>query len=405
MASIYNLRGIVGKDLTDKEIKNFAKCVVEYIYLNKLNPSIIIAKDNRLSGDYILSVINQVLLLKGIEVNLIGVATTPQLCYLTKKFKFGLGIMITASHNTKEYNGFKCFDSCGESVDIYKQKVKTYKTKKYTKIKDASRFKELYLHDLKSRLNSNKIKCVFDCANGAMVEVVRKLFPRNQIIGHDCSGEYINDNYGSQHLENIKLICKRSKKIGFAFDGDGDRVVAIDENGEEVNGDKIIYILATQKLGFGDMVVGNRLSSLGLEISLRRLGVSLIRERVGAKYVARRMKKEGISLGGENCGHIFMDGVLSDGIAVAIELINILNRTGLKFCEILSGYKNMHQLSKDIAMIDVSNFVEFEKIDKGARIVVRNSGTENVVRVFVEGEDKGVVEDKLKETINLLTAR
>jgi phosphoglucosamine mutase len=398
----YNLRGVVGEDFGEKEIRFFATYVISYIYTNKYNPSIIIAKDNRVSSDYILNLLDSILLQNGIEVNIVGISTTPELIYLTKKFKFSLGIMITASHNSCEYNGFKCFNSNGEMLDIQKQGIKHYRKKTYGRVVDVGKYKELYLRYLKNELNSNNIKCVFDCANGACVDVVRKIFPRQQIINVDKTGRLINHNCGSEHLENIIAICKKNKKIGFAFDGDGDRVIAIDEKGEVIDGDKILYILASQKLGFGDKVIGTQISSLGLEISLRRLGVCLARENVGAKYVARRMKKECALLGGESCGHIFLAKCESDGIAIVIELLNILNRTGLSFSQLLSGYKQMYKLMKSIDIDKVKNCKELELTDKECRLVVRRSATENVVRVFVEGEAKGVVEARMNDVVQRL---
>lgn len=398
MQSKYNLRGIVGKDLNEKEIKKFAKNIIGYIYENKCKPYIIIGKDNRVSSDYIFNLINSVLLKYGVETNFVGVATTPELAYLTKKFKFSLGVMITASHNSYEYNGFKCFNNTGEMIDIYNKDIKRCKIE-YKKIVDIGKFTELYIRELKNKLNTNKLKCVFDCANGVMLDIVRKVFPRQQIIGRDASGKYVNDCCGSQYLDNIISICKKYKKIGFAFDGDGDRVVAIDECGQIIDGDKILYILATQKLGFGDRVVGTQISSLGLEISLRRLGVLLIREKVGAKYVAKRMKKENVILGGETCGHIFLSSTISDGIVTAIELINILNRTGFTFTELLSGYKSMYRITKDVSIDNIKNVREIEDMDKGVRVIVRKSGTENLLRILVEGESEDLVKAKLEEVL------
>ena len=399
MLSKYNFRGIVGVDLKENDVKQFAKKVVRYIYSNNLPRTIIMAKDNRESGDYLLSVASAVFTSCGIEVGWLGVATTPMLVYLTSRFKFGLGVMVTASHNPKEYNGFKVFNSCGEGVDVCDLDICCRALKKYTKIVDVGKLKEVYWRELKNGLNPNKIKCVFDCANGASVEIIRKVFPRHQMIGSDTSGKCINDNYGTQDLRNIQAVCKRYKKIGFAFDGDGDRVIAIDENGKVIDGDKILYILAMQNLGFGDRVVGTKLTSLGLEVSLRRLGVSLIRERVGAKYVARRMSAENIILGGESCGHIFLGYRVNDAVRTVIELLNILNRTGMTFEQLLSGYKQMFGLSKDINVEDVKKFNEIEKFNNDVRVVVRKSGTENVVRVFVEGESENKVKDKMQQVL------
>lgn len=400
----YNLRGVVGKDLNEKEIRRFAKNIVSYIYVNKHKPCVVIGKDNRVTSDYILNFLNSILLKSGIEVSVLGTTSTPEVAYLTKKFKYTLGIMITASHNSYEYNGFKCFNVLGEMVDIDKQVIRKVRLVNYKKLIDAKTFKEVYLRELKNKLNPNNIKCIFDCANGTMVDIVRKIFPRNQIIGNNTSGEDINQSCGSQCLDRLINMCKKYKKIGFAFDGDGDRVIAIDENGSVVDGDKIIYILATQKLGFGDKVVGTQISSLGLEISLRRLGVSLIRERVGAKYVARRIKKENVILGGETCGHIFLSSAISDGVAIVIELLNILNRTGLTFEQLLSGYKQTFKLTKDFKVDNLIECDEYEKIDNNVRVVVRRSGTEDVVRVFVEGENIDAVKLKFEEVVKSIAS-
>ena len=400
----YCLRGVVGKDLNERAIRKFAKQVVSYIYANKLQPSIIIGKDNRVSSDYVLGVVESVLLAKGVTVYAIDISTTPELVYLTKKFKFSLGIMITASHNSYEYNGLKCFSSFGEIVEIHNLEIKNYKTKDYGKIVNIGKYKELYLRELKNQLNPNDIRCVFDCANGASVDVVRKIFTKQQIIGNETSGKYINNECGSENLDTIKAVCRRSKKIGFAFDGDADRVVAIDCNGNIVDGDKILYILATQQLGFGDKVIGTQISGLGLEISLRSLGVGLIREKVGTKYVSDRMRKENIKLGGESCGHIFLDkSSTSDGVRVAIELLNILNRTGQTFEQLLSGYKELHSLSKSLNIEESKAGIEFEQTCKDMRVVVRKSETEPKVRVFVEGVDRELVRCKFERLVQELS--
>lgn len=397
---VCNFRGIVGKDFNEKEIKRFAKKVIHYINSNKYSKEIIIGKDNRRTGDYILSLLQSVLLAKGISVYVIGVCSTPELLYLTKKFKFNLGIMITASHNPYDYNGFKCFNRFGDLINIRQYEEKNYKSKDYGLVVDISKYKELYLRELKNELNPNKIQCVFDCANGASVKVVRKVFPKQYIIGADTDGRQINNGCGSQHLDKIKAICKCHKKIGFAFDGDGDRVIAIDEKGEVVDGDKILYILASQRLSFGDKVIGNKISGLGLEISLRRLGVGLIREKVGTKYIVDRMKQEQSVLGGESCGHVFISQQgASDGVRVAIELLNILNRTGLNFEQLLSGYKEVYQIMKSVDISDNENIDEVEEVTNNMRVIVRKSETEPKIRIFIEGSEKSIVDEKYSEII------
>ncbi|MFQ6723745.1 MAG: hypothetical protein ACLRFE_00220, partial [Clostridia bacterium] len=255
------------------------------------------------------------------------------------------------------------------------------------------------VHDLKRKLNYNSIKCFFDCANGASVDVVRNVFTGQEIIGDEATGRYINDGCGAICLEKLKKLCKKNKKIGFAFDGDADRVVAIDEYGEVIDGDMILYILATQMIGYGDRVVGTQISSMALENSLKDLGIKLIKEKVGAKFVGEKMIKEKILLGGERCGHIFLNKFYSDGVAIAIELLNILNRTKMSFVELLKGYKNTFICNENLEVGDIC-ISNYESINNGIRVVVRKSNTESVLRILVEGEDELGVKEKINEIKN-----
>ena len=394
--SKYNFRGVVGEDLTESKIRQYAKGVANYIRINKFAPTIIVGKDNRESGDYVLSVVKTVLLSSGISVCELGVVSTPQLIYMTKKFKFNIGLMITASHNPAKHNGLKCFDISGQMIDIAESKIRT-KRNIYSKQIDVGRFKELYIRELKNQLNGNNVDCVFDCGNGATVDVVRNVFPRQQIIGYDTSGKYINDGFGSENIETLAALCKKNKKIGFAFDGDGDRVIAVDENGRVIDGDKILYILARFYLKHGDKVVGTEISSLALEKSLQNMGINLIREKVGAKYVARRMKQEKAMLGGESCGHIFTTNIDSDGVGVAIELLNILTMSGKSFDELLDGYIKTYQLVKNIHIDHTQNVIEYQQSTNDMRIIVRKSATEGKVRIYVEGTDERLAREKFEQ--------
>ena len=304
--------------------------------------------------------------------------------------------MITASHNPAKHNGLKCFDISGQMIDILESKTKT-KSNRYSKQIDVGKFKELYIRELKNQLNDNNIDCIFDCANGATVDVVRNVFPRQQIIGYDTSGKYINDGFGSENIETLATVCKKNKKIGFAFDGDGDRVIAVDENGSVIDGDKILYILARFYLKPGDKVVGTEISSLALEKSLENMGINLIREKVGAKYVARRMKQEKAILGAESCGHIFTPTIDSDGVRVAIELLNILSMSGNSFDELLAGYIKTYQLVKNMDIDHTENVIEYQQNTNDMRIIVRKSATEGKVRIYVEGTDEGLVWEKFQQ--------
>lgn len=397
----YNLRGVVGKTLTEQDIRNFAKKIVSYIYNNRLTPQIVIGKDNRISSDYISSVIKTELIKSGINVYHIGTITTPGLVYITKQFKFSVGVMITASHNSYEYNGLKWFDRNGYSINFQKYKNASIK-KIYTKVIDGRKFKDIYVKNLKQRLNSVDFACIFDCANGASTEIVREVFKYCKIIGTEISGKYINNGFGTENIDTIRTYCKRNKKIGFAFDGDADRVVAVDSDGEIVDGDKILYILASQKLGKGEKVVGTNISSMALEQALNKIGIQLIRTNVGSIYVSNKMKELNIKLGAEPCGHVFNDLEYSDGVAVAIELINILNRTGQTFKQLLKDYVDTYKFCKDITLECCEDVEDFDVYENDTHVVIRKSLTENKLRIFVESFDKSKAEQKFNEIVNSL---
>ena len=372
-----------------------------YIYNNKLIPQVVIGKDNRISSDYISNIIKAELLKSGINVYEMGVVTTPALVYITNRFQFSAGVMITASHNSYEHNGLKWFDKNGHSFNLPNHKNILVK-KSYTKIIDGRNFKDIYIKNLKQKLSKINGEYVFDCANGASTEIVREVFKGCQIIGTEVSGKYINDGFGSEYIDTLRALCKRNKKIGFAFDGDADRVVAIDTDGEIIDGDKMLYILASQKLRAGDKAVGTSISGLGLESALDKLGIHLIRTKVGAREVASKMKEVEAILGAEPCGHIFDDKNYSDGVSVAIELINILNRTRLTFKQLLKNYVDAHRLCKDIELGCCEDVEDCDVYENGTHVVIRKSLTENKLRIFVESFDRGKAEQKFNEIVDRL---
>ncbi len=402
----YNLRGIVGSELNERVINRFSKNLVNYIYTHKLNKSILIGMDNRISSDYIKSIIQTRVLSLGVKVLDIGVCSTSELVYMLRNFRASVGVMITASHNSYEYNGIKCFNLDGESVDITDKDYRYVKKERiFEKVYDISKYKELYIRDLKNSLSKNNIKCIFDCANGATRDIVRRVFGKCKIIGADNSGRLINQFNGSDDLQNLISMCKRTKKIGFAFDGDGDRVVVISSEGNIIDGDKILYILATQFLFKGDVVVGTELTSLALEMSLKRLGIRLIREEVGIKHVCKRLKQTSSLMGGEPCGHIVIDKIgVADGVYIAILILNILNRTKLTLEQLLKDYQNNYQLCANIPLeyINTNDYTQLNVTTGTNRVVVRRSNTEPVLRVLVEGENKLSVLAQMQEIYTYL---
>lgn len=399
----YSLRGIVGKELTEKVINKFAGNAINYIYEKDLNKAIIVGCDNRLSSDYINNLLQSKIVKSGIKVLSAGECSMPELVYLTRNFRAGLGIMITASHNSSEYNGFKCFDCYGEGLDITDVGYKRVRRKvDFERVIDISRYKELYFRDLKNSLTKNDIKCVFDCSNGSTRDVVRKLFKKSKIINTSSYNKLSAWKYDDDNLDGLIGLCKKNKCIGFNFSSDGSRVKVISSRGEVLDGDKIVYILASQFLYKGETVVGTSDSSIALELSLRRLGIKFVRETVGIDNICNRIKRCKYVLGGESCGHIVIDKIgVSDGVYTAILILNILNRTGLGLEDLLIHYKKMYTSSKNILLKDVVN-LEFDSLNMSTsrlRIIVRKSKTEPMVRIVIEGEEEKEVNEHTKRVL------
>lgn len=374
MSSIF---GVVGKDLSENSIKAYARRVVEYIRKNKLTHRILLAKDGRVSSDYMASVLESVLLKNGVNVDILGVATAPCLVYLTNKFKYDIGIMISAPNKTSEFNGIRAYLGKTESVKQVAHR--------FGNCKSVENLNELYVRKLKNELKCRN-KYIFDCGNGASVDIVRKIFPRQKLIGDDCSGAYINDSFGIKHIQTLANLCKKSAMVGFAFGADGCGVLAVDERGEVVDCDKIVYILSKFYLSAGDKVSVSENTSLGLDISLRRLGIGVTRTGTDA-----RIARDGL-------GNILFDGQkCADGVNIAIKLISILEQTKSSFAKILKDYKQFCVMSGEV---ETAKTIP-NKTCKDFRTVI-NPIDADTVQVFVEGLDRSVVESEFGKIVREL---
>lgn len=411
------IRGIVGKDLNKSIISKIAKAIVRYYDKHKLKRVLLVGNDSRISSDYILSTIEAVLLKHGIQTHNIGITSSPCLAYLTREFKYPLGLMLSASHNPSEYNGIKFFNSFGEKVDdIFEEefeylmdKNSQIKTINYTNRKNVEKLKENYINYLK-KIKKFNFQCIFDCANGGTCEIIKKIFTNSQIINHHPNGTNINNNAGCTHIENLQKLCIKNKKIGFAFDGDGDRIHIVSESGEIINGDKILYILSKFFLRKNDSIVGTIYTNSGLEESLKLFNIHLIRAYVGDKNVYNEMIKNNSVIGGEESGHIIIRQYLNtgDGILTAIIIGNILNSSNRSLKELLSDYTEFHQTRANIKTNtnfsiseEIKNKInELEKL--GTRIIIRPSGTEPVIRLFVEDKNKENAQNYIKILENLI---
>jgi len=391
---------------------------------------VVISKDTRLSGYLFEPLLTAGFISMGMDVILVGPLPTPALPMLIKSLRADMGVMITASHNTYEYNGLKFFDKKGNKiVKALEKKIETivFNKSKYNKIVNLSSEsgKALRLEDaqgryseyLKSTLEKNtkfrKLKIVLDCANGATYNVAPNIFweigCEVTTINNYPNGKNINDNSGAVNINELsKNVISSKSDIGFAFDGDGDRLIAIDEKGFEIDGDKLIAFFAKQLLKSNKLnkktVVTTIMSNLGFEKYLKdKLKVKLIRKDVGDINVITEMKKKKLNLGGEQSGHIILGQYMStgDGVLAALKITELLSNQKVKASKMFDLYENYPQIKSNIKIaIKISKktdnlinalYVKYKKNYGELRFLVRKSGTEPILRVLVEGKNEEVV--------------
>ncbi|HJD06187.1 MAG TPA: hypothetical protein IAB72_04900 [Candidatus Onthoplasma faecipullorum] len=406
------IRGVVNHNLNNKTIKKVANALVRF-YKDKSKKVLLVGNDSRISSDYILSVLETVLLKHGIEIHNIGMCSSPCLAFLTKKFNYPLSLMLSASHNPSEYNGIKFFNSNAEKVDdkfeINFERLMDMRPlkccNKFSKMICSEHLKETYINFLRSLKKSN-LPCIIDCACGGASEIVKRVYLKTQIINSNPTGENINMNSGCTHIDNLKLMCAKNRKIGFALDGDADRLIVVDEFGQIIDGDKILYILSTFYLKTNDTVVGTIYSNEGLKTSLSKKNIKFLRAPVGDKQVYKKMIECKTILGGENSGHIILKTFSNtgDGVLLSIILSNILSSTNLSLNSLLNHYTEYFQIMKNIPNNKPFKMDESLKLiirryeDEGSRIIIRPSGTEPLIRVMVENKN----EDKAKRVLDKL---
>ena len=403
---------------------------------NKQRHKAIIAKDTRLSGYMLEPALVSGLISAGMDVLLLGPLPTNGLAMLTKSMKADLGIMLTASHNPHTDNGLKLFGPDGmklsDKVEKQIEKLIDDKVEKYlVKPNSLGRAKRLedatenYIEILKNifpkSFNLSGIKIFLDCANGASYKsapaLLRELGAEVVAIGINPDGFNINKNCGSTHPELIQQSVKTHKAdIGIAFDGDADRVIMCDERGEIIDGDQIIAMIAKnwkKKKILKGGVVGTLMTNLGLENYFKNNNIKFYRADVGDRYVKEKMNSLKYNLGGEQSGHIILGNLATtgDGLLVALEVLNSLKNNG-KASKVFSVFKKVPQVLENIKVKN-KNIVEkkslkakINQIDKSlkqeGRLLVRKSGTENLVRIMVESSDKKLIKDTVNEVKKLI---
>jgi phosphoglucosamine mutase len=420
------VRGTVGKDpMTADFAMRLASAAARVLV--PTGGTVLIGKDTRLSGYMFESALEAGFVAAGADVLLLGPLPTPGIAVLTQEFKADLGVVISASHNPYFDNGIKFFDGAGAKLtdDVEREiesqlekPVITLESKSLGKAKriDSARirYQEFCASTFPEELSLEGLKIVFDGANGAGYKVGPRTLAElgAEVIPIGCSpnGKNINDGCGSTQPDLLKLTVPAvGADVGIALDGDGDRVVMIDENGQIIDGDQLLFIIASARKESGDLqgpVVGTVMSNLGLEHALRDKGIEFRRANVGDRYVLEAMKETGGNIGGETSGHmIVLDRTTTgDGLICSLQVLAIMQETGQKLSALAGGMAKYPQkminvqiekrMNPDDSQLIRSAVLEAEgELADTGRIVLRASGTEPVIRVMVEGQDEQVVND------------
>ncbi|MBL08468.1 MAG: phosphoglucosamine mutase [Rhodobiaceae bacterium] len=394
---------------------------------------VVIGKDTRVSGYMLESALESGFTSSGMDVFLCGPIPTPAVAFLTQALRADLGVMITASHNTFEDNGFKLFGPDGYKLSDNKQSeiedlMNSIEIKDLPKagnigiakrVDDAiSRYLEFSKATFPNTMRLDHLKIVIDCANGAAYKVAPKVFWELGadiiVIGDQPNGRNINLNCGTTNTETIReKVVNEKADLGISFDGDADRLVIIDENGHEVNGDHLLAMIA-KNLKDKNMlqlntIVGTIMSNKGLEEYLPEIGINLIRSKVGDRHVVEEMRKQGVTLGGEPSGHIIINNFCTTGDAIiaSLQVLASICEEKKSISELTNLFPLYHQAhnniqcnssdSLDDSLINKLIEEKKDKLGKKGRIIIRKSGTEPIVRVMIESEDSDLNLDILEE--------
>lgn len=417
------VRGIANKELTPELAFKLGRCggyVLSRHEDEKEQPKVLVGRDTRISGQLLESALVAGLLSVGIEVFQLGVISTPGVAYLTKVQKASSGVMISASHNPAEDNGIKFFGNDGfKLADEKELEIEALLDATEDNLPRPSaeglgsleefpegmlKYSQFLQQTIKDDLSGLTV-CI-DAANGATAPTVNRLFADLETdfytMGTSPNGTNINDGVGSTHPEKLaEFVVEKQADVGITFDGDGDRVIAVDEKGQIVDGDKIMYICAKYLSENGllkqDTIVTTVMSNLGFHKAVEAAGLNDVVTKVGDRYVVEEMRKNGYNFGGEQSGHmVFFDlNTTGDGMLSGIQLLNIMKQTGKKLSELAADVKIYPQKLVNIRVSDkygamevpaikeVIDAVEAKLGDEG-RILVRASGTEPLLRIMAE---------------------
>jgi phosphoglucosamine mutase len=434
------VRGIANKELTSKLAYNLGRAGAFVLTEGTHKPKILVGMDTRISGDMLEAAIVSGILSVGAEAICVGVVPTPAVAHLTRKYGADAGIVISASHNPVEYNGIKFFDGKGLKLsDQLEDTIQSTIEGNFQGVPSptggdlgrkviGSSAIEDYIEFAKSTIDTNLrgMKVALDCANGASyksaVETFRDLGAEVVVINNDPDGININKNCGSTHPEELMdYVVRKGCDLGLAFDGDADRCLAVDEKGKLIDGDFIMAICAKHLKEQGklnkDVVVVTVMSNLGLDIALKKEGISTVKTRVGDRYVLEEMLKDDYKLGGEQSGHvIFLDyNTTGDGLVTGLQIAAVIKESGKKLSELAAMMKELPQVlvnatvpnnKKNIYLTDTEIIDEIKNMEERlhgcGRVLIRPSGTEPLVRVMLEGEIQSELDEMAHSLAKLI---
>lgn len=416
------IRGRVGEEVINPEFVTKLGWAAGKVLAGRGTNKVLVGKDTRISGYMLESALEAGLSAAGLDIGLLGPMPTPAIAYLTKTFRAEAGIVISASHNPYYDNGIKFFSSDGFKLDddielaieaeMAKpmQCVESDRLGKASRIEDAAgRYIEFCKGSFPSELSLTGLKIVVDCAHGATYHiapnVLRELGADVIEIGTTPDGLNINDNVGATSTQAVcAKVIKEQADLGFALDGDGDRIMMVDHQGYVVDGDEIVYIIARDALKSGSLrggVVGTLMSNMGLEKALQKLSVPFARSKVGDRYVMELLQSKGWMIGGESSGHVLNLNQAStgDGIVSGLQVITAMLHSGLSLAELRLGMDKFPQVLINVRYAAGTPILEQESVKAAVaeaekvlagdgRVLLRKSGTEPVIRVMVEANEE-----------------
>ena len=434
------IRGVANKEPMIAEVVFHIGRAGAYLFKDEIDPKILIGRDTRISGDMLEAALIAGICSMGVDVLRVGITPTPAVAYLARVYNANCGIVISASHNPFQYNGIKYIRRDGfKFSDLEEEEIERIYFKNYTKdewpteknigrVKDLSEATEKYIDYIKTTIpsgfNLKGYKIVLDCANGASFIITPQVFTelgaKIITINNKPNGVNINFECGSTRPDSLrKEVLNQQANLGLSYDGDADRVIAVDEKGNIVDGDQIMAIYALNLIKKGQLlnntIVTTLMSNIGLDRVIKKAGGKVIRTNIGDRYVLEMMKKIKAVLGGEQSGHIiFLQyGTTGDGLLTSLQLLKVLQEEEKSLSNLASVMEKYPQIILNFKVKEKEEFFkniyieknikEIEKKFKGeGRIFVRPSGTEPLIRILLEGESREELEEisqNLREVI------